>query len=56
MILYDIINTSTVDRTESHARSLRVGFIKNLAFGRESATSASGAHPSGAHSFFLYAE
>ena len=47
---------STADRAESYARSLRVRFIKNFAFGRESATSASEVHPSGAHTFFLYAE
>ena len=46
---------STADRAESYARSLRVRFIKNFAFGRESATSASEVHPSGAHTF-LYAE
>jgi len=42
---------STADRAESYARSLRVRFIKNFAFGRESATSASEVYPSGAHSF-----
>ena len=47
----NFINISTVDRTESYARSLRVEFIENLAFGRESATSASEVHPSGAHTF-----
>ena len=46
---------STADRAESYARSLRARFIKNFAFGRESATSASEVNPSGAHTF-LYAE
>ena len=44
---------STVDRTESYARSLRAGFIKNLAFERESATTVCQRLNPLAHSFFI---